>query len=69
MAETVDQLFEALARLTKQVPWLAERGGGGGTSRKWGGIERYKNLKVFDGSLKDDEEWWSSSGASRVQRT
>ena len=58
----MDQLFEAFARLTAQATLLAESGGGGGTSRRRDGIERYTNLKVFDGSLKDYEEW--GSGAS-----
>ena len=55
MAE-VAALFSALQQLTTQVQMMAEKGGGG-NGRRWDKPERYKNLKVFDGSVKEFEEW------------
>ena len=33
------------------------RGGGNGGGRHWDHLDRYNNLKVFDGNSKDFEEW------------
>ena len=52
----VAALFSALQQLTTQVQMMAEKGGAG-QGKRWDTPERYKNLKVFDGNLKDFEEW------------
>ena len=56
MAEAA-ALFEALKVLTEQVKMMAERTHGGGGEKRWDHLERYKNLKLFDGKLSDFEEW------------
>ena len=55
MAEAAN-LFAALQILTEQVKVLAERNAGGG-GKKWDKPERYKNLKVYAGDVKEFEEW------------
>ena len=55
MAEAAN-LFAALQILTEQVKVLAERNAGGG-GKKWDNPERYKNLKVYAGDVKEFEEW------------
>jgi hypothetical protein len=55
MAE-VANLFAALQILTEQVKVMAERNGGG-SGKKWDNPERYKNLKVYAGEVKEFEEW------------
>ena len=54
---------------------MAENGrGGNGGGRQWDNLDRYKNLKVFDGNSKDFEEWnvkfWSliNAGDPKVGR-
>ena len=41
------------------APSLAEKGRGEGTGegKTWDYLDRYKNLRVFDGNSKDFEEW------------
>jgi hypothetical protein len=48
-------VFEALRLLTEQVKVMAERNQGG--NKKWDNLDRYKNLKQFDGKQQDFEEW------------
>ena len=55
MAEAAN-LFAALQILTEQVKVLAARSAGGG-GKKWDNPERYKNLKVYAGDVKEFEEW------------
>ena len=55
MAEAAN-LFAALQILTEQVKVLAERNAGGG-GKKWDNPERYNNLKVYAGDVKEFEEW------------
>ena len=53
-------LYNAIAMLTEQVKMMTEAGGnrsGGGGSKSWDHLDRYKNLKVFDGDVKGFEEW------------
>ena len=53
-------LYNAIAMLTEQVKMMTEAGGnrsGGGGSQSWDHLDRYKNLKVFDGDVKGFEEW------------
>ncbi len=57
MDPAVASLFDALQMLTKQVQAMAEKTGGGQGGKRWGNPERFKNLKAFDGSTKDFEEW------------
>ena len=56
MAE-VAALFRALQQVSQQVQATAENGRGNGGGRQWDHLDRYKNLKVFDGDSKDLEEW------------
>ena len=53
MAEAA-ALFDALRLLTEQVKAMAERNPGG---KSWDNVDRYKNLKLFDGKQQDFEEW------------
>ena len=55
MSTEVHQLFQALEVLTMQVQTLAEHSGG--RRKQWDMVDRYKNIKIFDGSLKDYEEF------------
>ena len=48
-------MFEALRVLTEQVKVMAEKNQGGG--KKWDNLDRYKNLKQFDGKQQEFEEW------------
>ena len=48
-------LFEALRVLTEQVKVMAERNPSG--NKKWDNLDKYKNLKQFDGKQQDFEEW------------
>ena len=48
-------LFEALKQLTDQVKAMAEKNGGG--QKKWDTLDKYRNLKMFDGKPQDFEEW------------
>ena len=51
-------VFEALRALTEQVKMMAEKnGGGGGGSKRWDSVEKYKNLKLFEGKQQEFEEW------------
>ena len=69
VAANLNELFNAVAKLTPQVQTMATVqsqptpvGGGGGDGgprsgggRPWDGLERFKNLQVFDGSQKTYE--------------
>ena len=48
-------MFEALRVLTEQVKVMAEKNQQGG--KKWDNLDKYKNLKQFDGKQQDFEEW------------
>ncbi len=48
-------LFDALRALTEQVKLMSEKNGGGG--KRWDNLDKYKNLKLFDGKQQDFEEW------------
>ena len=48
-------LFEALRALTEQVKAMSEKNGSG--HKKWDSLEKYKNLKLFDGKQQGFEEW------------
>lgn len=50
-------LFEALRALTEQVKMMAEKNGGGGGGKRWDNVEKYKNLKLFEGKQQEFEEW------------
>ena len=54
MAEAA-AMYEAIRMLTEQVKAMSEKGGGGG--KKWDNLDKYKNLKQFDGKQSDFEEW------------
>ena len=54
MAEAA-AMYEAIRMLTEQVKAMSEKGGGGG--KKWDNLDKYKNLKQFDGKQQDFEEW------------
>ena len=56
MAADVAALFTALQSLTEQVKLMAEKGTGGG-GKRWDHPDRYKNLKVYGGDVKEFEEW------------
>jgi hypothetical protein len=60
-------LFEALRTLTEQVKAMAEKSGGG--NKKWDNLEKFKNLKLFDGKQQDFEEWNVKSGALSARAT
>ena len=51
----ITALFKALEVLTNQVNSLAQGGHGGG--RSWDALDRYRNLKMFNGDQKDYEEF------------
>ena len=57
--QALEVLTQQNQTLTQQVQALAEnaRGGGNGGGRQWDHLDRYKNLKVFEGNTKDFEEW------------
>ena len=48
-------LFEALRMLTEQVKTMSEKSPGG--HKRWDNLEKFKNLKLFDGKQQDFEEW------------
>ena len=48
-------MFEALRVLTEQVKMMAEKNPSG--KKKWDSLDKYKNLKLFDGKQQDFEEW------------
>ena len=48
-------MFEALRVLTEQVKVMAEKNQQGG--KKWDNLDKYKNLKQFDGKQQEFEEW------------
>ena len=50
-------LFEALTQLTEQVKAMTDRGDGGGGQKRWDTLDKYRNLKMFDGKTQDFEEW------------
>ena len=56
MAADVAALFPALQSLTEQVKLMAEKNTGGG-GKRWDHLDRYKNLKVYGGDVKEFEEW------------
>ena len=74
MATEVELLFQALQKLTEQVQSMAANQGGGGPKQRWDAVERYKNLKIFDGNSKDYEEFSTklrsqvAAGDPRVER-
>ena len=49
-------MFEAIRILTEQVKAMAEKSPSGGNKR-WDNLEKFKNLKLFDGKQQDFEEW------------
>ena len=51
----MNSMFRALEVLTNQGSLLAQGSHGGG--RSWDVLERYRNLKMFNGDLKDYEEF------------
>ena len=57
--QALEVLTQQNQTLTQQFQALAEnaRGGGNGGGRQWDHLDRYKNLKVFEGNSKDFEEW------------
>ena len=65
-------MFRALEVLTNQVSLLAQGSHGGG--RSWDALERYRNLKMFNGDLKDYEEFATkfrsqvAAGDKKVER-
>ena len=52
--------------LTEQVKAISERSQGG---KKWDHLEKYKNLKLFDGKQHDFEEWNMKSEVLYVRVT
>ena len=58
--EEMAGLYNAIAMLTQQVQIMAEQAnqrGGGGGRKPWDHYERFKSLKIFDGDVKEFEEW------------
>ena len=53
----VAALYNAIAMLTQQVQIIAEQRGGGGGGKPWDHYDRFKNLQIFSGDVKDFEEW------------
>jgi cellular nucleic acid-binding protein len=72
MAADVQSLFQALEILTRQVTTLAEQKGG--DKKGWHYIEKYKNIKIFDGTAKEYEEFHTKfvsqigAGDNKVKR-
>ena len=75
--QTLEVLTQQNQALTQEIQVLAEIGGGNGGGRQWDHLDRYKNLKVFDGNSKVFEEWtvkflsfyqrWESEGWPTVE--
>jgi hypothetical protein len=55
----VAALYNAIRMLTEQVQTMAEQSnrGGAGGGKSWDHYDRFKNLKVFGGDVKEFEEW------------
>ena len=47
-------MFEAVRVLTEQVKMMAGKNPSG--KKKWDSLDKYKNLKLFDGKQQDFEE-------------
>ena len=59
-------LYNAIATLTQQVQLMVEKGnqlGGGGDGKSWDHYDRFRNLKIFSGDVKDFVEWSVNFGS------